>query len=123
MWVLESFSRVVVAGPFKSQAEMAKKLGVSQQYVNRKIRKRNFVFHLDGQKVLAIRQKEFVGGGKKGSDKEELAMRLRVPRKAVEKSSPQKQFWACSNAAGESENSKTQTRGKTSSPSSPRFVE
>ena len=85
MWVLESFSRVVVAGPFKSQAEMAKKLGVSQQYVNRKIRKRNFVFHLDGQKVLAIRQKEFVGGGKKGSDKEELAMRLRVPRKAVEK--------------------------------------
>ena len=85
MWVLESFSRVVVAGPFKSQAEMAKKLGVSQQYVNRQINNSNFLFHLDGQKVLAIRQKEFVGGGKRGSDKEELAMRLGVPQEAIEK--------------------------------------
>ena len=85
MWVLKSFSNVVVAGPFKSQAEMAKKLGVSQQYVNRKIRKYDFCFQLDGQPVIAREQKEFVGGGKHGSDKEELAIRLGVPRKAVEK--------------------------------------
>ena len=84
MWVLESFSKVV-AGPFKSQAEMAKKLGVSQQYVNRQIRKHNFRFHLDGQTVIARREKEFVGGGKKGSDKEELAMRLGVSYQAVDK--------------------------------------
>ena len=44
MWFLKSFSKVVVAGPFKSEAEMAKKLGVSQQFVNRKIRKHDRVF-------------------------------------------------------------------------------
>ena len=85
MWVLKSFSKNVVAGPFKSQAEMARKLGVSQQYVNRQIQKCNFLFHLDGQKVIAYREKEFVGGGKRGSDKEELAMRLGVSKEAVEK--------------------------------------
>ena len=85
MWVLKSFSKDVVAGPFKSQAEMARKLGVSQQYVNRQIQKCNFLFHLDGHKVIAYREKEFVGGGKRGSDKEELAMRLGVPKEAVEK--------------------------------------
>ena len=84
MWVLESLSHVVVAGPFKSQAEMAKKLGLSQQYVNRQIRKCNFRFCLDGQQVIAHREKEFVGGGKRGSDKEELAMRLGVSEKAVD---------------------------------------
>ena len=85
MWVLKSFSKVVVAGPFKSQTEMATKLGVSHQYVNRQIRKGQFVFTLDGEKVVAIREKEFVGGGKSGSDKDELAFRLGVSRKAVEK--------------------------------------
>ena len=85
MWVLKSFSKVVVSGPFKSQTEMAKRLGVSHQYVNRKIRKGEFIFQLDGQKVVAIREKEFVGGGKSASDKDELAFRLGVSRKAVEK--------------------------------------
>ena len=85
MWVLKSFSKVVVAGPFKSQTEMAKRLGVSHQYVNRKIRKGEFIFQLDGQKVVASREKEFVGGGKSASDKDGLAFRLGVSRKAVEK--------------------------------------
>ena len=85
MWVLKSLSKVVVAGPFKSQTEMAKKLGLSHQYVNRQIRKNKFSFQLDGQKVVAIREKEFVGGGKRGSDKEALAFRLGVSEKAVEK--------------------------------------
>ena len=85
MWLLESLSHVVVAGPFKSQAEMAKKLGLSQQYVNRQIRKYNFRFCLGGQDVIARREKEFVGGGKRGSDKEELAMRLGVSQETVEK--------------------------------------
>ena len=85
MWLLESLSHVLVAGPFKSQAEMAKKLGVSQQYVNRQIKKGQFVFTLGGKQVLARREKEFVGGGKSGSDKDELAMRLGVSRKEVEK--------------------------------------
>ena len=85
MWVLKSFSKVVVAGPFKSQTEMAKKLGVSHQYVNRQIRNNKFTFQLDGQKVVAIREKEFVGGGKSGSNKDELAMRLGVSQKAVAK--------------------------------------
>ena len=85
MWVLESFSRVVVAGPFKSEAEMARKLGLSQQYVNRQIRKGKAVFNFEGKKVLAIREKEFVGGGKRASDKEELAQRLGVSQDAVAK--------------------------------------
>ena len=85
MWVLKSFSKDVVAGPFKSQTEMAKRLGVSHQYVNRKIRKGEFIFQLDGQKVVAVREKEFVGGGKSASDKDGLAFRLGVSQKAVEK--------------------------------------
>ena len=85
MWVLKSFSKDVVAGPFKSQTEMAKRLGVSHQYVNRKIRKGEFIFQLDGQKVVAVREKEFVGGGKNASDKDGLAFRLGVSQKAVEK--------------------------------------
>ena len=85
MWVLKSFSKVVVAGPFKSQTEMAKKLGVSHQYVNRQIKQNKFIFQLDGQKVVASREKEFVGGGKSSSNKDELAFRLGVSRKAVEK--------------------------------------
>ena len=85
MWVLESFGGVVVAGPFKSQAEMAKKLGLSQQYVNRQISNGILRFRLDGRDVLARRQKEFVRGGKKGSDKEELAQRLGVPQEAIGK--------------------------------------
>ena len=76
MWVLISFSKVVVAGPFKSEAAMARKLGVSQQYVNRKIRKREFRFRLDGRDVIACRHQEFAGGGKKGFDKADLAMRV-----------------------------------------------
>ena len=85
MWVLESFSHVVVAGPFKSEAEMAKKLGLSQQYVNRKIRNGNLRFRFDGQDVLARTEKEFVGGGKKASDANELALRLGVSQEAVDK--------------------------------------
>ena len=85
MWVLKSFSKDVVAGPFKSQTEMAKRLGVSHQYVNRKIRKGEFIFQLDGQKVVAVREKEFVGGGKSASGKDGLAFRLGVSQKAVEK--------------------------------------
>ena len=85
MWVLESLSHVVVAGPFKSQAEMAKKLGLSQQYVNRQIRTGNLRFRLGKRDVMAHREKEFVGGGKRASDKEELALRLGVSQKTVEK--------------------------------------
>ena len=101
MWLLESLSHVLVAGPFKSQAEMAKKLGVSQQYVNRQIKQNKFIFHLDGQKVIARREKEFVGGGKRGSDKEELAMRLGVSQKAVEKVFAQNSFGLLQTPQGE----------------------
>ena len=123
MWLLESLSRVVVAGPFKSQAEMAKKLGVSQQYVNRQIKKCNFRFTLDGHTVIARRGKEFVGGEKRSSDKEALAMRLGVSPKAVEKVFAKHKSGVLETPPRESENSKTQIRGKTSSPRSPRFVE
>ena len=64
MWVLKSLSKVVVAGPFKSEAEMARKLGVSQQYINRQLRKYNFLFHLDEKKVAAHRAPAFMAGTK-----------------------------------------------------------
>ena len=87
MWVLESLSKVVVAGPFKSEAALARKLGLSQQYVNRQIRKCNFLFHLDGQKVIARRETEFVVCGKNitANTKEDLAMKLGVSQDAVDK--------------------------------------
>ena len=40
---------------------------------------------MTGKKLLRVREKEFVGGGKSASDKDELAFRLGVSRKAVEK--------------------------------------
>ena len=87
MWVLKSFSKVVVAGPFKSEAEMAKKLGVSQQYVNRKIRKHDRVFSLDGKRVIAIQEANFVACGTniEATSKEDLALKLGVPPDAVAK--------------------------------------
>ena len=53
MWVLKVRTTEEVVGKFKSQAAMAKYLGLSQQYVNRKIRK-------DGQFAVFKREKEFV---------------------------------------------------------------
>ena len=87
MWVLKSFSKVVVAGPFKSEAEMAKKLGVSQQYVNRKIRKHDRVFSLDGKRVIAIQEANFVACGTniQATSKEDLALKLGVSQDAVAK--------------------------------------
>ena len=85
--MLESFSKVVVAGPFKSEAEMARKLGVSQQYVNRKIRKHDRVFSLDGKRVIAIQEANFVACGTniEATSKEDLALKLGVPPDAVAK--------------------------------------
>ena len=85
MWVLKSFSKVVVAGPFKSEAEMAKKLGVSQQYVNRKVRTHRGVFHLDGKKVFASREPQFASGNITATCKEDLALKLGVSPDAVAK--------------------------------------
>ena len=85
MWVLKSLSKVVVAGPFKSEAEMARKLGVSQQYVNRQLRKYNFLFHLDGEKVVAHRAPAFMAGTKTFDRKEDMGQILGVPQEAIEK--------------------------------------
>ena len=87
MWVLESFSRVVVAGPFKSEAALARKLGVSQQYVNRKIRTNERVFYLDGEKVIATRETKFVASGTNitATCKEDLALKLGVSQDVVDK--------------------------------------
>ena len=87
MWLLKSFSKVVVAGPFKSEAEMAKKLGVSQQYVNRKIRNHDRVFSFDGKQVIAIQEANFIACGTniEALTKEDLALKLRVPPDAVAK--------------------------------------
>ena len=87
MWFLKSLSKVVVAGPFKSEAEMAKKLGVSQQFVNRKIRKHDRLFHLDGKRVIAIQEANFVACGTNidATTKEDLALKLGVSPDAVAK--------------------------------------
>ena len=85
MWVLKSLSKVVVAGPFKSEAEMTKKLGVSQQYVNRQLRKYNFLFCLDGKKVVAYRAPAFMAGTKTFYRKEDMGQILGVPQEVIEK--------------------------------------
>ena len=87
MWLLKSFSKVVVAGPFKSEAELAKKLGVSQQFVNRKIRNHDRVFSFDGKQVIAIQEANFIACGTniEALTKEDLALKLRVPPDAVAK--------------------------------------
>ena len=85
MWVLESSEKVVVAGPFKSEAEMAKKLGVSQQYVNRQLKKYNFLFYLDGEKVIARREKAFIAGKQTFYTKEDMALILGVSQEVIER--------------------------------------
>ena len=87
MWLLKSFSKVVVAGPFKSEAEMAKKLGVSQQFVNRKIRNHDRLFSFDGKQVIAIQEANFIACGTniEALTKGDLALKLRVPPDAVAK--------------------------------------
>ena len=85
MWVLKSFSKEVVGGPFKSEAEMAKKIGVSQQYVNRQLKKFNFLFYLDGEKVIAHREKAFIAGDKTFETKGHMAQVLGVPQEAIER--------------------------------------
>ena len=85
MWVLESFGGVVVAGPFKSEAEMAKKLGLSQQYVNRQISNGNLRFRLDGRNVLARRAWAFLAGTKGFTEKGDIGAFLGVPQEAIDK--------------------------------------
>ena len=76
---------MVVAGPFKSEAEMARKLGVSQQYVNRKICKSDILFHLDGQKVNACRVPGFLAGTKTFTDQKNIGKFLGVPQEVIDK--------------------------------------
>ena len=85
MWVLESSGKVVVAGPFKSEAEMAKKLGVSQQYVNRQLKKYNFLFYLDGEKIIARREKAYIAGKQTFYTKEDMALILGVSQEVIDK--------------------------------------
>ena len=60
MWVLKSRATNEVVGKFKSQAAMAKHLGLSQQFVNRKIRKEGqcAVFKLDEKEVVCQKDGE-----------------------------------------------------------------
>ena len=60
MWVLKSRATKEVVGKFKSQAAMAKHLGLSQQFVNRKIRKEGqfAVFKLDKKEVVCQKDGE-----------------------------------------------------------------
>ena len=83
MWVLESFGGKVVAGPFKTQAAMARVLGVSQQFVNRKIKTCNRLFHLDGKRVIAKREAEFAVGKQTFNTKSDVAIFLGVPESDV----------------------------------------
>ena len=86
MWVLESISGEVVGGPFKSEAALAKKLGLSQQYVNRQIKKYEFLlFHLEGKKVIARRAKAYIAGEKTFYTKSDMAQILGVPQEVIDK--------------------------------------
>ena len=64
MWVLVSFSGKTIGEPVKSEAALAKKLGFSQQYINRQLKKGKNLFNFEGQKVLVRRKMEFSANGK-----------------------------------------------------------
>ena len=85
MWVLESLSHVVVAGPFKSQAEMARKLGLSQQFVNRQLKQMKLRFILDGRPVIARRVAGFAAGTKTFTRQEDIGKFLGVPQEVIDK--------------------------------------
>ena len=85
MWVLESLSHVVVAGPFKSEAEMARKLGVSQQFVNRQLKQIKLRFIFDGRPVIARRAAGFAAGTKTFTRQEDIGEFLGVPQEVIDK--------------------------------------
>ena len=61
------------------------KLGVSQQYVNRQIKKCEFLFHLDGKKVIARREKAYIAGKQTFYTKEDMAIILGVSQEVIDK--------------------------------------
>ena len=82
MWVLKSRATKEVVGKFKSQAAMAKHLGLSQQFVNRKIRKEGqcAVFKLDKKEVVCQKHD---GEEQPKNPKEKVEMEAPPPPKKV----------------------------------------
>ena len=72
MWVLFSGGKVI-GEPAKSEAEIARRLGFSRQYLNRKLKKKESAFLFKGKRVCVRRQMEFRAGKKVFETKKQMA--------------------------------------------------
>ena len=48
MWVLVSHGGKIIGDPAKSESAMAKRLGISRQFLNKQLKKRKKLFHIQG---------------------------------------------------------------------------
>ena len=83
MWVLVSHGDKIIGEPTKSESAMAKKLGVSRQFLNKQLKKGKNGFIFQGKAVLVLRQMEFSATGRQFETQNQMADALGLSRSAV----------------------------------------
>ena len=83
MWVLVSSGGKIVGEPTKSESAMAKRLGLSRQFLNRQLKKGKNGFIFQGKAVLVKRQMEFSAAGRQFETQNQMADALGLSRSAV----------------------------------------
>ena len=82
MWVLVSFGKIV-GDSVKSESAIAKRLGISRQYLNKQLKKGKNHFMFRGMPVLVMRQMEFSAAGQEFETQNQMADALGLSRAAV----------------------------------------
>ena len=83
MWVLVSHGGKIVGEPAKSESEIAKRLGLSRQFLNRQLKKGKNGFLFQSTPVLVKRQMEFSAAGRQFETQNQMADALGLSRTAV----------------------------------------
>ena len=83
MWVLVSHGDKIIGEPAKSESAIAKRLGVSRQFLNKQLKKGKNCFVFKGTAVLVLRQMEFSAAGQEFETQNQMADALGLSRTAV----------------------------------------
>ena len=83
MWVLVSHGDKIIGEPANSESEIAKRLGISRQFLNKQLKKGKNCFIFQGTAVLVLRQMEFSAAGQEFETKNQMADALGLSRSAV----------------------------------------
>ena len=83
MWVLVSHGDKIIGEPAKSESAIAKRLGVSRQFLNKQLKKGKNCFVFKGTAVLVLRQMEFSAAGQEFETQNQMEDALGLSRTAV----------------------------------------